>query len=136
MKVTDQRTAVDYAQMLKELSDTHFPQASKIVLVQDNLSTHKPASLYEAFPAKEARRLVERFEWHYTPKHGSWLDMAESELSVLSCQCLSRRIANKDTLTKQVDAWQRDRNKKHAKADWQFTTTDARIKLKRLYPTL
>ena len=136
VKVTDQRAAVDYAQMLKELSDTHFPKARKIVLVQDNLSTHKPASLYEAFPAHEARRLVERFEWHYTPKHGSWLDMAESELSVLSCQCLSRRIANKDTLTKQVDAWQRDRNKKHAKADWQFTTTDARIKLKRLYPTL
>ena len=136
VKVTDQRAAVDYAQMLKELSDTHFPKASKIVLVQDNLSTHKPASLYEAFPATEARRLVERFEWHYTPKHGSWLDMAESELSVLSCQCLSRRIPDKDTLTKQVAAWQRDRNKKHAKADWQFTTTDARIKLKRLYPTL
>jgi hypothetical protein len=136
VKVTDQRAAVDYAQVLRDLSDTHFPKASKIVLVQDNLSTHMPASLYAAFPATEARRLVERFEWHYTPKHGSWLDMAESELSVLSCQCLSRRIANKDTLTKQVDAWQRDRNKKHAKADWQFTTTDARIKLKRLYPTL
>jgi hypothetical protein len=136
VKVTDQRAAVDYAQLLKDLSDTHFPKASKIVLVQDNLSTHTPASLYAAFPATEARRLVERFEWHYTPKHGSWLDMAESELSVLSCQCLSRRIANKDTLTKQFDAWQRDRNKKHAKADWQFTTTDARIKLKRLYPTL
>jgi hypothetical protein len=134
--VTDQRAAVDYAQMLKELSDTHFPQASKIVLVQDNLSTHKPASLYEAFPAKEARRLVERFEWHYTPKHGSWLDMAESELSVLSSQCLARRIADKDTLTKEVAAWQRHRNKKHAKADWQFTTADARVKLKRLYPTL
>ena len=116
--------------------DTHFPQTSKIVLVQDNLSTHTPASLYAAFPATEARRLVERFEWHYTPKHGSWLDMAESELSVLSCQCLSRRIADKDTLTKEVAAWQRDRNKKHAKADWQFTTADARIKLKRLYPTL
>ena len=136
VKVTDQRAAVDYAQMLKELSDTHFPQASKIVLVQDNLSTHKPASLYEAFPAKEARRLVERFEWHYTPKHGSWLDMAESELSVLSCQCLSRRIANKDTLTKQVAAWQIARNSKNATADWHFTTADARVKLKRLYPTL
>src|SRR4051812_3900936 len=136
VKVTDQRAAVDYAQLLRDLSDTHFPKASKIVLVQDNLSTHTPASLYAAFPATEARRLVERFEWHYTPKHGSWLDMAESELSVLSCQCLSRRIADKDTLTEQVDAWQRDRNKKHAKADWQFTTADARIKLKRLYPTL
>ena len=136
VKVTDQRAAVDYAQVLKELSDTHFPQTSKIVLVQDNLSTHTPASLYAAFPATEARRLVERFEWHYTPKHGSWLDMAESELSVLSCQCLSRRIADKDTLTKEVAAWQRHRNKKHAKADWQFTTADARIKLKQLYPTL
>ena len=136
VKVTDRHAAVDYAQVLKELSDTHFPRASKIVLVQDNLSTHKPASLYEAFPAEEARRLVERFEWHYTPKHGSWLDMAECELSVLSCQCLDRRIPNKAALIKEVTAWQKDRNQKHAKADWQFTTTDARIKLKRLYPAL
>ena len=136
VKVTDRRTAVDYAHLLKELSDTHFPRASKIVLVQDNLNTHKPASLYEAFPAVEARRLVERFEWHYTPKHGSWLDMAESELSVLSCQCLNRRIPDKDTLTNQVAAWRNQRNKTHTKADWQFTTADARIKLKRLYPTL
>ena len=136
VKVTDHRAAVDYAQVLKELSDTHFPHASKIVLVQDNLSTHKPASLYEAFPAAEARRLVERFEWHYTPKHGSWLDMAESELSALSCQCLDRRIPDKDTLTKEVAAWRNGRNKTHAKADWQFTTADARVKLKRLYPTL
>jgi hypothetical protein len=134
--VTDQRAAVDYAQVLKALSDTHFPQASKIVLVQDNLSTHKPASLYQAFPAVEARRLVERFEWHYTPKHGSWLDMAESELSVLSCQCLDRRIPDKETLTKEVAAWRNQRNKTNAKADWQFTTADARIRLKRLYPTL
>ena len=136
VKVTDRRTATDYAQVLKELSDTHFPQASKIVLVQDNLSTHKPASLYEAFPAGEARRLVERFEWHYTPKHGSWLDLAESELSVLSCQCLDRRIPDKEKLIKEVAAWQKNRNHKNAKADWQFTTADARIKLKRLYPTL
>ncbi len=107
-----------------------------MVLVQDNLSTHKPASLYEAFPAGEARRLVERFEWHYTPKHGSWLDMAESELSVLTTQCLDRRIADKQTLTEEVAAWEGCRNKKHANADWQFTTTDARIKLKRLYPAL
>lgn len=95
VKVTDQRAAVDYARMLKELSDTHFLKASKIVLVQDNLSTHTPASLYTAFPAMEARRLVERFEWHCTPRHGSWLDMAESEPSVLSCQCLSRRMLTK-----------------------------------------
>ena len=104
VKVTDQRAAVDYAQLLKELSDTHFPKAGKIVLVQDNLSTHTPASLYAAFPATEARRPALRFEWHYTPKHGSWLDMAESELSVLSRQCLSRRIADKDTLIKEVAA--------------------------------
>ena len=135
VKVTDQRAAIDYAQMLKELSDTHFSRASKIVLVQDNLSTHKPASLYEAFPAKEARRLVERFEWHYTPKHGSWLDMAESELSVLSRQCLARRIPDNESLTKEVAAWRDARNKTHAKADWQFTTANARVKLKRLYPT-
>jgi uncharacterized small protein (DUF1192 family) len=136
VKVTDRHTAVDYAQVLKELSDTHYPNASKIVLVQDNLNTHKPASLYEAFPAEEARRLVERFEWHYTPKHGSWLDMAESELSVLSTQCLDRRIADKQILTEEVAAWEDRRNSKHAKADWQFTTADARIKLKRLYPAL
>ena len=134
VKVTDQRAAVDYAQVLKELSDTHFPQASKIVLVQDNLSTHKPASLYEAFPAKQARRLVERFEWHYTPKHGSWLDMAESELGVLASQCLDRRIADKKILAHEVTAWQNHRNKHHAKANWQFKTADARVKLKRLYP--
>ena len=136
VKVTDRHTAVDYAQVLKELSDTHFPNARHIVLVQDNLNTHKPASLYEAFPAAEARRLVERFEWHYTPKHGSWLDMAESELSVLSAQCLDRRIADKHTLIEEVAAWQDSRNNSHAKADWQFTTADARVKLKRLYPTI
>lgn len=136
VEVTDRHTALDYAQILKDLSDTHFPKADKIVLVQDNLNTHKPASLYQAFPAAEARRLVERFEWHYTPKHGSWLDMAESELGVLSSQCLNRRIPDKQTLTKEVAAWEGDRNKHHAKADWQFTTANARIKLKRLYPVL
>ena len=98
VKVTDRHTAIDYAHVLRDLSDTHFPDAAKIVLVQDNLSIHKPASLYEAFPAPEARRLVERFEWHYTPKHGSWLDMAESELGVLVSQCLNRRIADKKIL--------------------------------------
>ena len=112
----------------------HFPAAEKIVLVQDNLNTHCPASLYAAFPAPEARRLVERFEWHFTPKHGSWLDMAESELAVLTRQCLSRRIPDKQALKKEVDAWERHRNKHHAKADWQFKTHDARVKLKRLYP--
>ena len=136
VEVTDRHAALDYAQILKALSDRHFLDASKIVLVQDNLSTHKPASLYEAFPAAEARRLVERFEWHYTPKHGSWLDMAEAELSVLSRQCLDRRIPNKQALIEEVAAWEDDRNKNHTKADWQFTTADARIRLKRLYPAI
>ena len=136
VEVTDRHTAVDYAEILKDLSDQHFPDAARIVLVQDNLNTHKPASLYEAFPAAEARRLVERFEWHYTPKHGSWLDMAETELSVLSTQCLNRRIADKQTLINEVAAWESSRNQKNAKADWQFTADDARVKLKRLYPVL
>jgi uncharacterized small protein (DUF1192 family) len=136
VEVTDRHTAVDYAQILKQLSDERFPDSKKIVLVQDNLNTHRPASLYEAFPAPEARRLVERFEWHYTPKHGSWLDMAESELSVLSGQCLDRRIADKQTLVKEIAAWEATRNKNHTKADWQFTASDARVKLKRLYPSL
>jgi uncharacterized small protein (DUF1192 family) len=136
VKVTERHTAVDYAQVLKELADVHFPNAQQIVLVQDNLNTHKPASLYEAFPAPEARRLVERFEWHYTPKHGSWLDMAESELSVLSSQCLDRRIPDLQTLTSEIAAWEADRNQYHAKADWQFTSDDARMKLKHLYPSI
>jgi len=136
VELTDRHTAVDYAQILKDLSYKHFPNVSQIVLVQDNLNTHKPASLYEAFPAAEARRLVERFEWHDTPKHGSWLDMAESELGVVSSQCLDRRIPDKQTLIDEVAAREDDRNKNHAIADWQFTTADARIKLKRLYPTL
>jgi hypothetical protein len=136
VEVTDHHTAVDFAHMLRDLSDTHFPGAKKIVLVEDNLNTHKPASLYEAFPAAEARRLVERFEWHYTPKHGSWLNMAESELSVLSGQCLDRRIPDKQTLTEEIAAWEHARNKKHVKADWQFFTADARVKLKRLYPAM
>jgi hypothetical protein len=135
VKVTDRHTAVDYAQVLKELSDTRFPDAKQIRLIQDNLNTHTPASLYAAFPAPEARRLALRFEWHYTPKHGSWLDLAESELAVLSTQCLSRRIPDKQTLEREVAAWQDYRNKHHAKADWQFTTDEARVKLKRLYPT-
>ena len=136
VEVTDRHTAVDYAQVLKAISDTNFPRAKKIALVQDNLNIHRPASLYEAFPAAEARRLVERFEWHYTPKHGSWLDLAESELSVLSGQCLDRRIADKPALIEEVAAWEESRNSKHVKADWHFTTADARVKLKRLYPAL
>jgi hypothetical protein len=134
VKVTERRTAVDYAHVLKELSDVHFAEAEKIVLVQDNLNTHSPASLYEAFPPEEARRLVERFEWHYTPKHGSWLDMAESELAFLSGQCLDRRIPNRTALEREVSAWLDRRNAHHAKASWRFKTADARIKLKSLYP--
>ena len=121
--------------MLKELADIHFADAKKIVLVQDNLNIHSKSSLYEAFPAPEARRLVERFEWHYTPKHGSWLDLAESELGVLTSQCLDRRIPDKQTLIDEIAAWEDDRNVHNAKADWQFTTDSARIKLKHLYPS-
>jgi hypothetical protein len=136
VKVTDRHTAVDYAQVLKELSDTHFPDARIITLVQDNLDTHAKSSLYQAFPAQEARRLVERFEWIYTPKHGSWLDLAESELAVLTSQCLDRRIPDQQSLRREVDAWVKHRNQHHAKADWRFTTNDARVKLKHLYPVL
>jgi DDE superfamily endonuclease len=136
VKVTARRTAIDFAHALRDLSDIHFPDVASIVLVNDNLNTHKPASLYETFPASEARRLAARFEWHYTPKHASWLDMAESELSVLSSQCLSRRIPDMQTLVNEAAAWEADRNKHHAKADWQFTSEDARVKLKQLYPLL
>lgn len=136
VKVTDRRTAVDYAHVLKDLADVHFPHAQSIVLVQDNLNTHAKASLYEAFPAAEARRLVERFEWRYTPKHGSWLNLAESELAVLTGQCLDRRIPDKQTLAEEVAAWEANRNANHATADWRFTTDDARVKLKHLYPSL
>ena len=136
VKVTDRHTAVDYAHVLKELADIRFPDAESIVLVQDNLNIHNKSSLYEAFPAAEARRLVERFEWHYTPKHGSWLNLAESELGVLSSQCLDRRIPSKAILTDEIAAWELDRNAHHTKADWQFTTSNARIKLKHLYPSI
>ncbi len=136
VEVTDRRTAMDYAQILKDLSDRHFPAARRIIPVQDNLNTHTPAALYQAFPPTEARRLVERFGWHYTPKHGSWLDMAEPELSVLAAQCLDRRIPDKQSLADQIAAWQKPRNTKRANANWQLTTADARIKLKRLYPAV
>jgi len=134
VEVTDRRTAIDYANILKYLSDTCLPKARKIRLVQDNLNTHSKASLYEAFPPAEAKRLAERFEWYYTPKHGSWLNMAESELGVLASQCLDRRIPDKETLIREVAAWQTSRNKNQTKANWRFTTADARIKLKHLYP--
>lgn len=136
VKVTDRHTAIDYAQVLKEISDVRFADAEQITLVQDNLNIHDKSSLYKAFPAPEARRLVQRFEWVYTPKHGSWLDLAESELAVLSTQCLDRRIPDKAALEREVAAWANHRNQHHAKAVWRFTTETARIKLKSLYPVL
>ena len=122
VKVTGRHTAIDYAHVLKDLADIHFSAAQTIVLVQDNLNIHSKASLYQAFPAGEARRLVERFEWRYTPRHGSWLNLAESELGVLSSQCLDRPIPDKQALVEEVAAWRQDRNVNHAKADWRFTT--------------
>jgi len=136
VKVTDRRTAVDFAQVIRELVDVHYPDADRIVLVMDNLNTHKPASLYEAFEPAEARRLLEKLEIHHTPKHGSWLNMAEIELSVLGRQCLSGRIPDKAQLAQEVDAWQQRRNTDGGKVNWRFTTIDARIKLKRLYPSI
>ena len=136
VEVTARRTAIDYAEILRDLADIHFPQAEKIVLVQDNLNTHSPASLYEAFKPAQARRIIERFEWHYTPKHGSWLNLAESELAVLSSQCLHRRIPDAATRAREVAAWRTRRNSHNAKASWHFTSADARVKLKSLYPSL
>jgi hypothetical protein len=136
VEVTDRRTKKDYAQCLRKLSDQMYPQAEVVVLVQDNLNTHSPASLYEAFEPAEAKRLTERFEFHYTPKHGSWLDMAEIELGILGRQCLSQRIDNIQDLRRQVDAWQRSRDDAEVKVNWQFTTAEARIKLRRLYPSM
>ena len=135
VKVTDRRTTADFAEVVRQLADKWYPKAEKIILVMDNLNTHKPASLYEVFEPKEARRLLERLEIHYTPKHGSWLDMAETELGVLNNQCLDRRVPNKTTLRSEVAAWEKSRNKARCKINWRFTTKDARIKLKRLYPS-
>jgi len=134
--VTARRTAVDYAEAIRYLVDEMYPNAEKIILVHDNLNTHKPASLYEAFRPEEARRILDKLEIHYTPKHGSWLNMAEIELSVLGRQCLGQRIPDMKTLATEVAAWTRDRNAKQVRVDWQFTTADARVKLKRLYPVL
>lgn len=134
--VTDQRTRRDWARYVRDLVDIHFPDAQQLVLVVDNLNIHHPASLYEAFPPAEAHRIAAKLEIHYTPKHGSWLNMAEIELSVLSRQCLDRRIPDQPTLTAEVAAWETRRNTEAATVDWHFTTDDARIKLKRLYPSV
>lgn len=136
LKVTERRTKVDWAHYIKELVDEEYSEAEKIVLVQDNLNTHTGASLYEAFEPHEAQRILEKLEFHYTPKHGSWLNMAEIELSHLSRQCLDRRIPDRETLEKEVSAWLKQRNLEASVVDWQFTAEDARIKLKKLYPTL
>jgi hypothetical protein len=133
--VTERRTAVDFAEELRRLADERYPDAEVIVLVMDNLNTHKLSVLYEAFEPAEARRLLQRFDVHHTPKHGSWLDMAETELSVLSKQCLDRRIGDMKTLKKETAAWEKQRNRNKCRIDWRFTTKDARIKLKRLYPS-
>ena len=136
VKVTERRTRKDFAQVIKQLVDEWYPAAEKIVLVMDNLNTHSLPSLYEAFAPAEARRLADKLEIHYTPKHGSWLDMAEIELGILGRQCLDRRIADMGKLTQEVATWERRRNESGAKVDWRFTTADARVKLKRLYPSI
>jgi len=136
VRVTDRRTKRDFAEQLRLLSDEDHPDAEIIVLVVDNLNTHGPGALYEHFEPEEAHRLAARFEWHYTPEHGSWLNIAECELSVLAARCLDQRIPDKDTLIHEVAAWEDRRNKECAKVVWQFTTADARIKLKRLYPVV
>jgi len=136
VEVTERRTSQDFARMMRRLVDEWYPQAEKVVLVLDNLSTHTPAALYEAFEPAEARRLVEKLEWHYTPKHGSWLNVAEMGRSALARQCLDRRIPDMPALRREVGAWERGRNAAVVKVDWQFTTADARVKLKELYPTV
>jgi hypothetical protein len=136
VKVTETRTKTDWARFIKEIADQHYPLAKKIRLVMDNLATHKPAALYETFPPREAKRIWDRFEFIYTPKHGSWLNMAEIELHVLMGQCLNRRIDDIEIMKQEVKAWQKDRNNKEAIINWQFTNDKARIKLKKLYPTI
>jgi hypothetical protein len=136
VKVTERRTKEDWAACMRDLVDVHFPEAKRIRVVEDNLNTHTPAALYEALPPAEAKRILDRLEFHYTPKHGSWLNMAEIELSVLNGQCLDRRIADTATLEQEVAAWEKTRNQRRATVNWRFTSADARIKLKRLYPSL
>jgi len=136
VRVSKRRTKKDWALFLRDVMDNQYPHAEKIVLVMDNLNTHSPASFYQAFEPAEARRLTEKLEIHYTPKHGSWLNMAEIELSVLARQCLSERFPTMEALQTQVDAWQRERNQANVTINWRFTTADARIKLKRLYPSI
>jgi hypothetical protein len=135
-QVTQRRTKLDFALFTRDLVDMHYPDAARVVLVMDNLNTHHPASLYEAFAPAEAKRIWDRLEIHYTPKHGSWLNIAECELSVLSRQCTNRRMPDEEALSASVAAWEAERNSNTATIDWQFTTQDARIKLKHLYPRI
>jgi hypothetical protein len=134
VQVTDRRTAKDFAEVLRWLAEDLHPEAERIVLVVDNLNTHTPACLYEAFAPDRARRIAARLEWHYTPKHGSWLNMAEIELAALSRQCLDRRIGSVPQLRRAVDGWEEERNERQVEVRWRFTTADARIKLRSLYP--
>lgn len=134
--ITEKRRKVEWATVMKRVSDVLYPKAEKIIVVLDNLNTHTPSAFYETFTPEEARRLVERFEFHFTPKHGSWLNMAEIELSALVRQCLDRRLPDIQTLTQEVQAWQQQRNDEVVKVLWQFQTTDARTKLKHLYPQI
>lgn len=136
VEVTERRTKTDFAACMKALVDDYFPHADTIRVVLDNLNTHNAASLYDAFPPEEARRLAKKLEFHYTPKHGSWLNMAEIELSALSRQCLDRRIPDMDRLKAEIAAWEITRNQHKTTVDWRFTTADARIKLRRLYPSI
>jgi len=136
VQVTQRRTKVDFAQCMRYLVDDVFPAADKVVVVLDNLNTHTPAALYEAFVPAEAKRILNRLEFHYTPKHGSWLDMAEIEIGVLCEQCLAERIPDEETLCREVTAWEKSRNEQRATVNWQFTSIDARNKLKRLYPII
>ena len=136
VKITERKTKKDWAEFIREVADKLYPNANKITLVMDNLNTHKASSLYEAFPPEEAKRIWDRFEFVYTPKHGSWLNMAEIELNVLNGQCLNRRIDNFEEVKREVDAWQAHRNNKNVEINWRFETKDARIKLKRLYPSI
>lgn len=136
VSVRERRTAKDWAEEMKYLSDVMYPDAEKIILVMDNLNIHNPASLYKAFPPEEARRIIKRFEIHYTPKPGSWLDIAEIELNVMTRQCLSRRIASIEHLQKELSAWEKERNSSQVSVNWQFKTNNARTKLVSLYPDL
>jgi hypothetical protein len=135
VRVSERRTRKDYAQCLRELLEVHYPKAEKVLLVQDNLNTHDGASLYEAFEPEVARRILDRVEWHYTPKHGSWLNMAETEISIMNQQCLDRRLDSQERIAAEVAAWESKRNQRKARIHWTFTLSAARLKLRKLYPS-